>query len=341
MSVAAKTLFSTLTRTLVRGTVLAALAAGWAAEVTAQQPDAPREQNQPGQGGDRGPGGQGRGFGGRGPGGPGGFGGRGPGGGGGFGGGGGGELMLLANEQVQKELELIDEQIKDFEKIREEQGNKMREMFAGMRDLPEDEHRASSKKCAANWRNRRRRMREQMKGVLMPHQQDRLRELFVQIRGVGALDDPEVSADLKITEDQKKQLADKREEMGAKMREMFSGRRGEGEGERRGPDEDMRAKFQQMQTDMNDQMLSVLSSEQKAQFEKMKGEKFEFDRSQFSFGGRGPGGPGGQGGQGGPGGGGFGGRRPGGDGGRRPEGDRPTNDRPEGDRPQGERPTND
>jgi hypothetical protein len=238
--------------------------------------------------------------------------------------------MLLANEQVQKELELIEDQIKDFEKIREEQGTKMREMFSGMRDLPEDERRAKFEEMRGKLEEAQKQLREEMKNVLMPHQQDRLREIFVQVRGVGALDDPEIAAELKITDDQKKKLAETREEAGQKMREMFSGRRGEGEGERRGPDEDMRAKFQQMQTETNDKILAVLDSEQKAKFEQMKGEKFELDRSQMGFGGRGPGGPGGQGGPGG-----FGGRRPGGDrpGGDRPEGGRPQNDRPEGDRP--------
>ncbi len=297
--------------------VVASLVAGAAWEAVAQQ-DPPRE-NQPGQGqgdprqgGPGGPGGPGRGgfggFGG-GPGGP----------------GGGGELMLLASEQVQKEIELIDEQIKEFEKLREEQQEKMREMFAGMRDLAEDERRAKFESMRGKLEEVQKELKEKMNAVLMPHQLDRLKELNIQIRGMGALDDPEVAAELKITEEQKKELAAKREELGRKMREVFTGNRGDGQ--QRGPSEEMRAKFQQMQTEMTDALLGVLTSEQKARFEQMKGKKFEFDRSQM-FGGRGPGGPGG-----GPGG-------PGGQGGRRP-GDRPEGDRPAGDRPAGSRPTND
>lgn len=234
--------------------------------------------------------------------------------------------MLLASEQVQKELELIDEQIKDFEKLRTEQQEKMREMFSGMRDLPEDERRAKFESMRGKLEEAQKELKEKMNAVLMPHQLDRLKELNIQIRGMGALDDPEVAGELKITEEQKKELSAKREEMGQKMREMFTA--GRGEGQRGGPpSEEMRTKFQQLQTEMTEKLLGVLTSEQRAKFEQMKGEKFEFDRSQM-FGGRGPGGPGG-----GPGG-------PDGQGGRRPGG-RPEGDRPAGDRPEGSRPTND
>ena len=311
-----------LCRRCFPGAVVAALVLGSAWDASAQQQDPPRE-NQPGQGqggprpgGPGGPGGPGRGgFGGRvgfggGPGGP---------------GGGGGELMLLASEQVQKELELIDEQIKDFEKLREEQQEKIREMFSGMRDLAEDERRAKFESMRGKLEEVQKELKEKMNAVLMPHQLDRLKELNIQIRGMGALDDPEVAAELKITEEQKKELSAKREELGQKMREMFSAARGDGQ--QRGPSEEMRTKFQQMQTERTEKLLGVLTSEQRAKFEQMKGAKFEFDRSQM-FGGRAPGGPGG--GPGGPGGQGF--RRPG----ERPEG----GNRPEGDQPAGNRPTN-
>jgi len=187
----------------------------------------------------------------------------------------------------------------------------MGDMFGGLRDLPEEERRAKFEEMRGKLEATQKEMREQIYGVLMPHQVDRLKEINIQIRGPGALDDAEVAAELKITEDQKKQLIAVREEVGQKMREMFANR-GEGRGE------DMRAKFQEMQNQTIEKLLGVLTPEQRDQFEKMKGEKFELDRSQM-FGVRGPGGPGGPGGP--------VGRRPEG-GGRRPEGDR----RPESDR---------
>lgn len=250
-------------------------------------------------------GGRRRGFGGGGPGGP----------------GGGGEMSLLGNETVQKELELLPEQIADFGKLREESQTKMRELFSGAGDfgnLSDEERRAKFDEMRPKMEEAQKELRAKMREILLPHQTDRLRQIFIQVRGAGALDDAEVAESLKITDDQKKQMAEVRESQGSKMRELFQNREGS--------DEERRAKFQTAMQEAGEKVLAVLTPEQREQFDKMKGPEFaaaeEVRRS--GFGGRG--GPGG--GPGGPGGpGGFRGRGPGGD-------------RPQGDRPQGERPSN-
>jgi hypothetical protein len=256
---------------------------------------------QPGQGGGRRPGGFG-----------------GPGGGGGL----GGPLGLLANEQVQKEIELLPEQLADFTKLREEVGTKMREQFAGIRDLSDDERRKKFEEMRPEMEKTQKELAEKMKGILLPHQNDRLRELFVQAAGARALEDDGIAAELKLSDDQRKRITEVREKQREKFGALFQNR---GEGN----DEDRRKQFETLREEGTKLTLDVLSSEQRDQFEKMKGEKVDFELNQF--GGRG--GPGG----GGPGGG-FRGGRPGqgrpGEGGGRPEGDRSRN-RPGGDRPAG------
>lgn len=225
-------------------------------------------------------------------------GGRRPGGfGGGFGGGfsGATEGMLLGNEKVQKELELLPEQVADLTKHREATQSQMREMFSGMRDLPEDERRKKFEEIRGKLETAQKESREKVNAVLLPHQQDRLKEISLQLRGFGAIDDPEVAAALKISDEQKEKIAAVRTEQREKMGELF--RQG-------GQDQDrdaMREKFQKLRTENEKQVLDVLTTAQQAQFEKMKGEKFELDMSALGAGGRG-----------GPGGGGtrFGGRRP-------------------------------
>jgi hypothetical protein len=93
---------------------------------------------------------------------------------------------------------------------------------------------------------------------------------------------------LKLSDDQKKQLTELRDGQREKMGELFRNR-----GEAGGNDEDRRAQFQKMRTEMEEKALTILSSEQRTQFEKMKGEKLEIDMSQLRRGPGGPGGPGG------------------------------------------------
>lgn len=213
----------------------------------------------------------------------GGFGGR------GFGGAGGGmtETMLLGNAEVQKELELIDDQVAKITKLREESQAAMRGQFEGFRDLSEADRTAKMAEMRTKGESAQKELRAKINEVLLPNQRDRLKELSIQAQGSGALSNPETADALKLSDDQKKKIADIREESSTKMREAFSGGRGEG-----GPSEEARAKLQSLRKETSDKTLAVLSTEQAAQFEKMKGEKSDIDFTALMR-GPGRGGPGG------------------------------------------------
>src|SRR5688572_6865757 len=243
---------------------------------------------------------------------------------GGFGGGPGGgtsDFTLLATEQVQKELELLPEQISDLTKLRE--GNRPDfSAFAGLRDLPEEERNKKMEELRAAGEKRQKELREKANEILLPHQQDRLKQITLQVRGSAALEDAEIAGELKLNDGQKEKIKSTRESQREKVGAMFREGGQGGEGNR----DAMREKFQKLRQENDAELVAILTSEQRAQFEKMKGEKFEIDMSQLNRGG--PGGPGGPTR--------FGGRRPGGDqpGGDRPGGDRrPGADRPAGDQP--------
>ncbi len=231
--------------------------------------------------------GQGQGRGGRGGlggglGGPGGF-------------GGGSSLMLLGNEKVQAELDLTAEQKEGVKKLAEE-SRAQRPDFASFRDLSEDERRAKMEEMRTKMQEQAKATQAKVDALLLPNQAERLKQLTVQRQGAGALLSDDVAKALNLSDDQKKQLTDIRQAGFEKMRDLF---------QPGGSDEDRaaaREKMTAMQKEQTDKSLAVLNSDQKAQFAKMQGEKFEFPADLGRGGGRGGrggaagGGPGGQGG---------------------------------------------
>ena len=94
------------------------------------------------------------------------------------------------------------------------------------------------------------------------------------------MEDDEVVAVLKISDDQKTKLVAVREEGNKKMEEAMAALRGGGGG---GDAGDMRQKMMDMRKELGDKALAVLSPEQKEQFEKMKGAKFTFPPQRGPF----------------------------------------------------------
>ncbi|MEZ6093085.1 MAG: hypothetical protein R3C03_02435 [Pirellulaceae bacterium] len=198
-------------------------------------------------------------------------------------------LALLGNPKVQEELELVDDQLEEVQGLQDEMGTAMRELFQSMRDSGGDRQQMFEQ------------MREKMtdlskdfeadlEEILLPEQLKRLKQLNVQMQargrggaGTGLLDNEDLKRELDITSDQEEKMREAAE----KAQEM------------------VREETAKIQKKALDQVLSVLSSEQRKKYEEMVGDSFDFG----GFGGFGRGGRGGPGGQGGPGGGPGGGRR--------------------------------
>ena len=246
----------------------------------------------------------------------------------GFGGRGGGGIDLLALtriEAVQKEVDMLEDQIEEAKKLAEEQragrrggrpggnrgdgGGRPERPGRGDNDELTDEQRQQR---IAEFQQRRQAQQQQqaerakeaeakLAEILLPHQIERLKEIRLQLQGTSALQTPEIAAQLNLTDQQKTDVAETsrtiQQEMFGKMRDLF----------RSGDQESMREKMGEMRNEANAKVMALLTDEQQQQFEEMKGEKFEMPREAFGRGGFGRGGPGGPG----------GGRgRPGGGGGR-------------------------
>lgn len=219
--------------------------------------------------------GQGRGRGGQGFGGP---------GGGGFGGG-----NLLANEQVQKELKITDDQKSKITAIGEESREEMRKVFGGnFQNLTQEERQ----KAFGEAQKKGQEFAKKMEAVLTPDQTKRYKEIRLNVRGIAALTDEEVSKELKLSEEQVAQLKTIQEEANKQRRELTPDfRRGQQPSQEE--IQKNREKREQLDKDTTDESLAILSADQRSQYEKMKGEKFVLERRGFGFGQPG----GGQGGQ--------------------------------------------
>lgn len=107
---------------------------------------------------------------------PGGRGGRGGRGGATTGGPGGGGLTgLLARPEVQKELELVPEQITDIQKLSEGGRDRMREMFSGLQDIEDREERMA--KARELMQKAQADLEKELSKILLPHQLTRLKQL--------------------------------------------------------------------------------------------------------------------------------------------------------------------
>ena len=220
--------------------------------------------------------------------------------GGGFGGfgGGGSSLELLAREDVQKELELLDDQIAEVEDAREEQRDAVREAFSGFgrggnrgggdrgargnRDRQGGGDRGQRREGEdrfARFREMREKMEKQVQAsidkILLPHQSKRLNQLVLQrrLRGGAAqtastLSSGDLADNLKVSESQGEKLQEKARSIEAKLRKEIA---------------KLRQKAQE-------ELVSSLTPAQQREFKEMVGKPFTFVEPERGRGGFGRGG---------------------------------------------------
>ncbi len=177
---------------------------------------------------------------------------------------GGDVVRILAMEPVQKELKLTEAQVT----AAREAGDELRSTFAGLRDLSQEERREKMQEFETKTKE----LRNKVEATLDTAQKERLKQLVLQRRGAfGALQDPEVATALKLSDEQKKKVETLAEESRPRRGQGGAGGGQGGGGER----------FAALQKERNDKALGILSAEQKAEFEKLQGAKFEFPAGRF------------------------------------------------------------
>ena len=182
-------------------------------------------------------------------------------------------LGLLRMESIQGEIELVDDQREEIEALQEEMWTEMRERMSSVRDLEPEERRERFAELRIEMEAQREQYQERIEAVLLPQQLKRLKELQVQSGArrsgqgsLGILQNEAILEELGIDAEKRKELEAKAEEVLAKLQ----------------------TQIKKMKADAEEEILSVLSSEQRKKFREKVGESFDFDRDgEAGFGGRG------------------------------------------------------
>lgn len=189
-------------------------------------------------------------------------------------------IFMLRGEAVQKELGVNDEQKKTLSELAAQLQAEAMEIISGLQDLSPEEQKEHMPELMKMVAEKGKDIQDKVDKVLDQKQLARMKELSLQSRGTAALEDDEVVKALKISDDQKTKLAAVREEGNKKMEEAMAALRGGGGG---GDAGEIRQKMMDMRKELGDKGLAVLSSEQREQFEKMKGAKFTFPPQRGPF----------------------------------------------------------
>lgn len=194
-----------------------------------------------------------------------------------LGGGGGSELMLLLNDDIREELGLVDDQVEKLRAISDKQREEMRTMFqgafgGGQGGGTEEDRQKRFEEMRTKLQDRMTEIQKDVDGILLPHQSKRIKQIGRQmrLRGMnGTMNNDVLAEELKLTEEQKEKLREKAVDVQKKLNEKLTKLRKEAE----------------------DDLLSVLSVEQRVEYKELVGEPFDTQRM-FTRGFGGPGGPG-------------------------------------------------
>ncbi len=239
----------------------------------------------------------------------------------------GSTLRMLTNAAVQKDLELTQDQIDKIKKINDAYQDDAEEgrpnfNFQELQDLSEEERGKKMQELREKMTAQTKKLNEKYqpkldKAVDKAHL-DRIKQIERQMAGIMALHGKDVVEALGLSDDQQEQVnsvfAASQEEMQKLFpRGGFGGPGGGGAGGAAGEGADadetarqerfakMREQMQKLNEERDTKLMTVLTDEQKAKFEELKGKPFDVSQLRPRGGFGGPGGrrgrPGGEGGQ--------------------------------------------
>lgn len=173
-------------------------------------------------------------------------------------------LTLLADENVRRELELVDDQISELDEIQDSANQATRDVFSEMQDLPREDRREAFGNIREKIAERLTEFEEEIEDVLLPHQMTRLRQLKYrtpnnrrggQNNSFGALGNEELLDELGLSDDQKEELEEAMEEAREELAE----------------------KQKKWAQDAEEEVLKVLTKKQRDKYRELVGEPFEFE----------------------------------------------------------------
>jgi len=171
-------------------------------------------------------------------------------------------VQLLLVDKVQADLKLTDEQKKKVAGIHEEFITVRREIIS---TVPKESGERGGK-----IKELKKKTDATLNEALDETQRGRLKQVVLQVNGAAELEDEAVAAQLKITDEQKKKLAEVRKANNKARREAMKALE-------EGVVDGRSQKLLELQQEGDKRLLEVLTPEQQKQFAEMQGEKLELD----------------------------------------------------------------
>lgn len=171
-------------------------------------------------------------------------------------------IHWLRNPQIQKEIELVDEQAKKIEALRKDFYEESRQMYSKLKGVDRAKYHEKQQeqyKALAEKTDKR------LKDILLPQQIDRLNQIQIQMQmqlrtygNVSPLMGGNLAKELGITQEQQKEMQEAQVAANKQMQEKI------------------RKFYEQARKERTEEVLRVLSSEQRAKLKKMLGNDFEW-----------------------------------------------------------------
>jgi Spy/CpxP family protein refolding chaperone len=190
---------------------------------------------------------------------------------------GGGLLALLHVKAVQKDLDLTQEQIDKLKEVGKTAFRGLGQRRPPPGDLSEDQRKELRTKIEA----RAAETKKKIEAILTPKQMERLKEIRLQWIGPGALADPDVRKALNLTDEQKEKIKKLGKELREKVADLLKDVGKADPDERREKRAETRDKVQKLRQKTLDDVLALLTTEQRATFDKMLGKKLELKPSEL------------------------------------------------------------
>lgn len=183
-------------------------------------------------------------------------------------------VSLLRNPKIQEDLKLDEKQTAAIKKIFNDLNTKRREIYAPIPGITRQERSTIIVAASTELQKYTAEQNKKLLDGLKPEQAQRLEQIIVQTQGIRALDDPKIAKELKITDEQKKKMAEARASVARDRQKLSADIRA-----RKVDRTKYREKLQELAKASDQKVLDVLSKEQQEQFEKMKGKKIALGRN--------------------------------------------------------------
>ena len=181
-------------------------------------------------------------------------------------------MYLLYYPQLQKEIELVEDQKAELQKIQSESQVKMTEAYKTLNANQEGDPLVRQQKYMELYQTLGKETEEKVAKVLLPHQKKRLSQIMLQMKlsqssygygFAGALEGDDVGKELGITDAQREELKKKEEKIRAEFTKKYQ------------------EFYKKLNEETKEEMMSVLTPAQRKKLEDLLGTKFELQQPQF------------------------------------------------------------